>query len=881
MRKPRISTGSYATALAIFAINFFLFYEDQMVMKRFKKFLVFTLISGFVISLCGCSFGGSEEPVNAEPDTGVQVTDPDTGVTDTEPVPADIEYINADLAKINVYDHEDLLVEFGGEDNFAVSSGTADDGVFFVFRTTDEYYNSAYYLMTFDDEGNKKDTVVLSLPVYYESSDGDTVTSVMKANESRSGVMFDQPAEILEEYGFKTETCDYFNYTSFAYAGNDLYEGILELYSSDSKGNSYDLAFDVVWDSKGSCRSIDLIPAIRESEKYYNHFHITTTGDLFVCYSGYDERDDYIYGYRIYGPDRHDDFNASLLSSSEEYTEWADYMQSVFEYDGNIYVRYSYGNEMTPAVGRIDKELNGIADVEDFQTITDSVLNPVGNSDDGFVIFSDDNGLLKWTPGNRTGYFLDFINSDIPSDHLNNFVSVSDTDTFYATYYDNAENLYVAFCDHVKPEDVEDCNVITLAYHTLNKELCSLICDFNASHDDVRIVGLRYNREGMDYSNYDSYIYKDVEDGKPVDIMYISSGSSSYYRTLASEGKLADILDLMEKDPGMDTEDLVPGIVEAAKIGDGMYQVVPSYYLSTLIGNSEFFGETSDWTVDDLIEFSLRAENENTMLFQPYLSRRFFVEMMMEMSGYEWIDPDNKTCDFNDPSFYKLVGYAMSLPEYADYASEKTMLYNNDYDTFMREIGYKAATCYDSKISDIINDGYSTFGCEPVLLGFPSVSGSRPVVRFYDFYAINADSKLIEDAWDFVKVFYSEEYQEKAERYSLPVLKSVFEESVRSSLGYGRYFEEYGFDEDYIPEYYFGGEYYELPPVSEEQIDAFLEHVYSARNCELNDAALLSLVEDIICENADGGKTPEEVGTLVQAAVQDYLTNEYGKLAID
>lgn len=77
------------------------------------------------------------------------------------------------------------------------------------------------------------------------------------------------------------------------------------------------------------------------------------------------------------------------------------------------------------------------------------------------------------------------------------------------------------------------------------------------------------------------------------------------------------------------------------------------------------------------------------------------------------------------------------------------------------------------------------------VIGFPSEEGSGNVADFQFSFSIFADSKHKEGAWQFLKTFITEDYQDQFAEMEIPVLLSSYNKAIENSEATAEQTEEF------------------------------------------------------------------------------------------
>ena len=822
-----------------------------------------------LLSLAGCK---DDAEVITEPEEEQEVTGQDEDEEDV-PVPEEEEeYYHSELAKTGVYDITDIDLGFGDADVYVVNGGINDDGAYFIACESDEFYNHAYYLCTFDDKGKMLDKVHLSLPVKTEKS-YDEKTDVMVINEETSGIVYDSPEALFKENKIKFDEIDTVYYENFNYAGDGLYEAIIKAYVGEWE-STYLEAFNVRWNEDGECVDILYLP-VDCGEGYVDDFVYAPDGTLSIVYNYY-KWDDDINGERavVYSADRFDNPDNMIVAENEDLSVWASFLGSFVKCGNRLMAVYDAAdNEGKTTVAEIDLDTFEPVDPFVLNQLGSGTIYPLGATKDGQFIFSTRSGLQTCKNGEKASILLDDINSDLRENGFGCFASINGSDEFYLSYTSTDGKTYVAFCKAVAPEDVEDCNVITYAATDLYGGIVDLIVDYNEKNTGTRIVFRDYSLyEKRDDYEYDKKkLYEDMKTGSMADIVFLDPYENFDLDSLAAKGVFADIGALIEEDPDMDMDDYLTNIFDALSFEGKMYRITPSFSVYSVYGSSEFVSGYENWDVDTFLEYSDSLDPEESIMFTMFETRSNFLEDLLKYDGYCWVDRNKFTCDFNDPSFVRLLAYAQTIPEYIDYDSVHMSNYWNDSYKMYASGEIRVSTSYMADFKEGFTDAYANCQSEPVFVGFPSPDSQGSVITYYNTYLLKADSPLLDDSWVFIKQVLQSSFQNSDKIVNIPVLKSAFEEKMADCANPFTSTNEAGEEYDFMPSYYSDGDWLDVPVMTSEQIEYGKEMICSIDRACFEDQELMELILDEINSGFNSGETPEQIASDIQLAVQEVL----------
>ncbi|MCR4791513.1 MAG: extracellular solute-binding protein [Lachnospiraceae bacterium] len=840
--------------------------------KNFKKLIALFSIMVMVFSLaaCGGNDGGTvisdEEDEDEDNEDVDPVTDPD------EPVEV-VHYPGAELARKNVYEVRNIDVEGLTYSCSVWSYGETENGFYGVITRYDDYGNWAYSYVEIDENGNAGKPVSFSLPViteYEAENASETVSEVVLANRDRTGVVYDSASDLLKEYSIKHDRVEYVSYSGFNYVGDGIYESVLEIESYDSMDMRTCSFFDVRWNRSGESLGTSLLPIDIGSYGNKDDLVFSEDNKLVFIYEYYNDYDNYIAGV-VLDENRFDDPKNSVVVTNTNIADWAASYGSLFAREDGLHVlKWTdvFGSDAVTE-GVIDVDTLEVTYTNKFDQIGSGSSYSVGYTDEGYI-FVHHSGLEYCKPGEKGSIFLDYINSDMPVSTVNRVLPIDGLDKILCLYYDLEDAPHFAICTPKDPEEIPEQPVITLAFHYFSYDLFRHMIDFNTSDNGCRIVVKEYGfyERNDDYHAWADKLYEDMMNDRMCDIICLDYMDDIDIRPAAQAGLLADIGALIEEDPDMSLDDYAVNVFEAASTYGKLFRLVPYFNVHTVMGAEAYVSGYESWSVEDFLNVSDELTANGNHMFDPYVTRDVFIEELMNMTGSSWVNLDNGTCDFTDPSFMRLLGYAMSLPE-TIYFDDGWAYEYWDREAEMRENGeVLLETTTFSNPTDAMVNGYSNFGGKPSFIGFPSPNGMGSSIYFSTNYLLKAGSDNLDKCWDFIKFELLPEGQD--DPYMLPVLLDSLENNIEVCCEDGVYTDQYGMEGE-RPTYYFADEEHEMPYMNDAEKAELLDFVLSSNVLYFINTDIVDIIKDEAAKGADMGRTPEEVASAIQIRVQAYL----------
>lgn len=463
---------------------------------------------------------------------------------------------------------------------------------------------------------------------------------------------------------------------------------------------------------------------------------------------------------------------------------------------------------------------------------------------------------------------MNFVDSDLDSYGLYNLITINDQE-FFATYDDqeNYETCIGRF-SKVDPKDIKDKKVITLACAGLDWDIRNSVVKFNKSNEEYRITIQDYASLYNSESDYEAGITRlntDIASGKVPDILVIND--SMPVESYISKGLFEDLKPYIEKDEELDITNYMPNVLEAYSVDGKLYRLVPYYTINTLIAKTSDVGQERGWTVQDVNE--LMSTKPEDAMFLNYVDRRTMLLYCMSSAGNQYVDWENGTCSFDTDSFIEMLDFLKQFPETIGddmYTDE----YWENYDSMWRE-GKVVAMMYNvSGFRDYQYVQQGTFGEPVTMIGYPTGNGDGSAIMPALQMAMSAKSSCKEGAWQFLRYYLTDEYQD-AIPYGLPLsikkLDSMGEEAMKKLT----YTDENGNEVESEDYYYLGGVEIPINPMTKEEVENFKKTLYSFNQVYNYDDNLIQIIEEEAAAFFNGQKSAKDVAAIIQSRVKIYV----------
>ncbi|MBE6701156.1 MAG: extracellular solute-binding protein [Ruminococcaceae bacterium] len=462
---------------------------------------------------------------------------------------------------------------------------------------------------------------------------------------------------------------------------------------------------------------------------------------------------------------------------------------------------------------------------------------------------------------------FDYLNSDVNVDRFQRCAIINDE--FYAFEYDkNYENRSLLHLTPAGEGEVIEKYVITLATTEISSNLRDMIIDYNRSSTDYRITVKAYGWEESSIEAFDL----DLVSGKIPDIVCLDSLDASKY---ASKGIFADLGKMMDEDDKFSRDVFLDNIIEATKIKGVIYSMPVSFNIRSVAGKESIFTKPS-WTWQDAM--NLMRQYSGSKLVDE-VDRETFMTSYFPLFLEDFIDYEKGKSSFSSPEFKAFLEFVKTLPAEINWEEFYEGIDWEEYDARFKNNQTLLQQVYFSSVNAPIYLR-ETFGEDVNFIGYPSADGNGHAIVFDTEFAIANKSVYKQQAWDFLKMVFEEDYQMNYV-WSFPVTKSAFEKSKQEEIGYVKGENvDYGIADDDI---FIEKELSMIKPVlpewtNEDQTEYALECIERVANiattatkvARFNDP-VIDIIKGEVSAFFDSKKSIDETCKIIESRVNLYL----------
>lgn len=543
--------------------------------------------------------------------------------------------------------------------------------------------------------------------------------------------------------------------------------------------------------------------------------------------------------------------------------------QMITKSDGTMFIT-SYDDNWTKMfISTFDIKTGQVGEKKELPSNLVNYSIFAGNTTD--FVLSNSFGIFTYNLGDAEPVkIMDFINSDLATYGLYN-VSFIDDKTFVAKYYDSTEyKENIAKFTYVDPSTIPDKTSFVLGCEYLGSDVKKRVIDFNKTNTKYRITLKEYSSYNTmdDYTLASAQMNNDIISGKMPDVMLIDS--SHDISSWANKGLLADVTELIAKDSELSQVEFLQNVWDAFKVNDKLYTVVPSFSVQTMTARKDLVGDRTGWTMSEFVSF-MKTQDPNVKPFGDDMLRDTILYYIMTYCGSDFVNINTGECNFSSPEFVAMLEYANTFPK------EFSEDYWNDYDWTLTQSQYREKKAvllhtYINRIQDLVYNLHGTLGGEAAFVGYPGISGNSSVIQpGSNLFVLSAKSGCIEGAWEFVRYYLTDEYQNSEELYTLPVSKKAFEEQAKKGMDKPYWIDENGEKVEYDQTFWMNDEEIILEPFTQAEVDAICEFIYSVNKRSYYNQDIINIVTEEAESYFEGQKSAQDVANLIQNRVQLYV----------
>lgn len=468
------------------------------------------------------------------------------------------------------------------------------------------------------------------------------------------------------------------------------------------------------------------------------------------------------------------DSNLELIAEIES----TDTLSTIFsDNDDNIIVQsYTYKSDyfILDINSKTLNKYNKITVEQNSQLYFGFDYTPYIINDKGIHTYDDEPMLL-----------LNWENSDIIYKQLKTYKIVNQ-DIILCEMKDYFDTLHKpVILERVPDNEIKEKVIINFAITGFDNVglIEEAIALFNRDNDTYRVITTDYTKYNTapDYDQAIEKMNQDMIAGNMPDIVMIHFTMFNSIDSYTDKNIFADLSEAIDNSE----HELLKCVQTSYCRSDKIYYIPVFMKLDTIVTKSSVIGENESFNLDKL--YSL-ADNikENQALFSKYVD-------ILSTALYDFVDYDNKTCNFESNEFIRLLEFQKNIGNYIDkdkgavnsfverYYLTSSNLYEsiwNDELYFLQLPLYKLSGYMLSKIC-YGNDDFN-------ICGYPTSTGNASMLHTEYTFGITEQSKVKKGAWEFIEFLLSDTIQnsETLTSYGLPITVSGIEKLINTYAEY-------------------------------------------------------------------------------------------------
>jgi ABC-type glycerol-3-phosphate transport system substrate-binding protein len=252
----------------------------------------------------------------------------------------------------------------------------------------------------------------------------------------------------------------------------------------------------------------------------------------------------------------------------------------------------------------------------------------------------------------------------------------------------------------------------------------------------------------------------------------------------------------------------------------------------------------------------------------------------------QFIDKNTGKCNFDSDGFIKVLQFAKNLSAtsiwenggdggvrpFDIYAKEMGDDYWSEMETAYRENRVLLQIEYFNSFRGYWQLMKGTYGEDINFIGFPTDSRNGSAINPTFKLAMSAKSKLSEGAWQFMRYFLTDEYQNTLS-YDFPIKLSRIDALAKEAMEPYKWTDEVtGEVIEYPTTWYIGGESIEIGEITQEYVDVVMNFIRSLNQVVRYDTSMMNIINEETAAFFAGSKTAEETAKIIQNRVSIYVS---------
>ncbi len=527
-------------------------------------------------------------------------------------------------------------------------------------------------------------------------------------------------------------------------------------------------------------------------------------------------------------------------------------IEAVSAIGDNTYVVWTDDLPLRRYVIRTDLQTGQMTDWAEAAGVREARLVPGTKGEYEFLIL-DSEGIFGWNvQSEERTELVNFINSDVIGANVEQLCSV-DKESYLILYRSEEGKKTVGYLCKADPETIQAKQIIRLGLLERRKDYLNAVIRFNQESTQYRIVVVDYTK----YSDPIMQLNLDITTKNAPDIFCANARNKVPFDDYARAGALEDIKPWFERDAELSGKDFLTNVFGAMGLNGCWYQMPTAIKIYSYLGDSRIFGKDQSWTLEDYDELTAR-DPEAIVL---YSSREELMRDAMVFCWSRFVDEKGGTCKFDSEEFVQLLEWLNTFPT-AENMPEFDINQVRNGKVYSLKTAFRDFYNFNTNLDRLYQH-------RAEFIGFPSAKGTGGLfVASGVTLAMSSQSVNKEGAWEFIRYFFTDEYQvDKLTTVSdqLPVKLSALEvladKAMHPMLGI-------------LDSYRLNGREVTVEPPSREMIDEWMTFLQSITYADTLDDELYNIITEEAAPFFAGQKSASDVARIIQSRIGVYLAEK-------
>lgn len=445
-----------------------------------------------------------------------------------------------------------------------------------------------------------------------------------------------------------------------------------------------------------------------------------------------------------------------------------------------------------------------------------------------------------------------------------------DSSFFISSEFDDNEELYLTYIS--KQENInKNKKKIVLAVCGIPTSLVKNVDEFNRENADCYIEIKDYSEE----EDPDLKMAVDVasSDMCPDIICFDSGFCPSDYIT---PHMMEDLTPYIEGDEELEKSDILDPVLNALEDDGHIYFSASNYFLRTLMVKSKnVSNKPSGWTYKEMLS---AFEKSGCTRLYPYDSSEALLLELGYLGLNDFVDMDTGTCTIDSIDFSE---YLQACKKYGKFGIDNS--YSGEED-IIDELYQRVEDFNEGELFVIDCDEFDPVNCQInriiygddiTYIGYPNASGEGSYFDLIGKYGIFANSENKDEAWKFVRKFFTEDYQSKNMSEVMPCRKDCFEEKIKEFTAEDNYVNRYGEEItslNNVDSWEAYGLTIKVRSCDEKEIDDYMAVLNSTKKYYDVNSTVVSIVQEECDAYFSGEKSLDEQLQVMQSRIELYIS---------